>query len=503
MSRRSRRTALVGLALGLAVVGGPAALAASPAPKPPPPPSGIGSRAVFWMAVSPAFKSTGLVAALTAGGASSGSGQALWVSHDGGYSWAQSPATGWSGGRFTILADAAGKETMLAGSGSQLERSDDGGTTWTRAGDPGGPTAAPSYATDGTVAVAGAKDYVYHAGQPAQPVTGSGGAMKDQYFMYSPSFPSAGIYPPVLLTGGDPGNGLPRIQQCSADLTCTGNTTLAGAVTFSLPVTLYPSSTYVTDGVVFAQSGRGIYKSADGGRSFAPLTMGEAGAEATATNMLAVASGYSEGGSNKSAYAAVLQIYQDAAHPKDAHSSGGIYRTTDGGVTWSRIGSPSPLDKGATAVALAPDGRLFAAYLGMGSGQGLLCSSDKGSSWHASCSKVGTAAKTGSSGSASGRNTSAQTCTGSPCLNPSASAVAGAGSTSGGANGSAGAGGAGSAAGTGLTPARLASAAGSPLGIVGGGVLLLVLLGGGFGLWRWQPWKRAAGRGEPRPDPST
>src|SRR5207245_7975548 len=149
------------------------------------PPSGIGTAAVFWIAVSPAYARTGLVIAQT--GTSS---KGLWVSHDGGASWIRPPATDWAGGRPVVGVDRGGKEALFAPSGQTLQRSDDSGATW-RAVASGGYTAvpAPTYAVDGSVGVAGAKNEFILQGTATRPVAGSGGVYTDWSFAYSPQFP--------------------------------------------------------------------------------------------------------------------------------------------------------------------------------------------------------------------------------------------------------------------------------------------------------------------------
>ena len=358
---------------------------ASPHPTAPPEPSGVGRAAVFWLAVSPAYDQTGLVAAVVQ--SADCSAACLWTSHDGGATWGEvSPRV--TATRVWVAADASGHDVIFVLRQADVARSDDGGSTWTRVGDPGFLQTAPSFPADGLAAVATDKgDYTIVKGAVA-PVTGSAGALSDSSFMFAPRYPEGGSWAPTLLVGSDKRQGLPMVEQCSADLVCRGGAVLPGAVVFSMPVSLYPSSTYGTDGVVFAQSGRGIYKSTDAGHSFTPLTIGQQGATATATGMFALPPTYSERGPVRSAYAAVLQIFQDAANPKNSHSSGGIYKTTDGGMTWIRVGSPSPLDRGALSVAVAPDGRVFAGYVSS-YGQGLLCSADGGAQWAATCPAVG------------------------------------------------------------------------------------------------------------------
>jgi hypothetical protein len=246
---------------------------------------------------------------------------------------------------------------------------------------------------------AGSADYLLQSGA-SKPIPGSGGAYHDVDFMFSPTFPSGGRYSPVLLSAADNSSGLPVIQTCNATYQCTGATTLAGSSTFSIPVSLVPSTQFSADGTVFARAGTGIYKSTDGGTTFAPLTVGQTNASKTSIPSMVLAPGYAEHGSVRTAYAAVLQIF--GLGTSHGTSSGGIYRSEDGGTTWSRLGSPSPLDTGATVVAVAPDGRLFGGYIAPSSqSAGLLCSTD-GTTWTASCPATRTDAQSGGSASSHG-----------------------------------------------------------------------------------------------------
>jgi photosystem II stability/assembly factor-like uncharacterized protein len=350
--------------------------------------AGIDGGEISWIAVSPVYQRTGLVMAI---GGGCHQQNCLWASHDGGATWHQSPAVEWQGGRFLIAVSGSGHETLFSESSAGLQRSDDDGESWTKVGAPGTPTAFPTYASDSRVAVAAhpGSDYVLRdAG--SESVTGSGGSQADLSFAFSPQFPRGGTFAPALLAAANPQNGLPVIQRCTAALTCSGDTTLAGASAFSAPgMSLALPADYPQHGTVFAQTGRGIYKSLDGGQSFTLLNVGQPGATATATPMLALAPGYREAGSVRSAYVAVLQLWTDAIHPANSRTTGGIYGTDDGGMSWRRLGSSSVLNDGATAVAMASDGRLFAGYLsGRTSQAGLLCSTDAGATWSAACPPV-------------------------------------------------------------------------------------------------------------------
>ena len=393
------------------------ALAATPAP---PPPSAIGQESVFGIAVSPTFSRTGLALAMATPfhGCTNGQKQCehLWATHDGGATWTLSPASGWQSGQPTISVDSRGHETVWAMSKSGLQRSDDEGDSWWYASTlPGGLAfPSPNYATDGTVVVAGSSaqkqsDYRVKYGKSPQHVVGSNGSLVDLSYAFSPRYPSGGQYAAALLSGADPKTSLPIIERCTADFTCSDPATLSGASPY--PATLYPSSTYDQDGTVFAQSGRGVYKSIDGGGSFTQLAIVPAnGAAATATTSMALAPHYQANGPSHTAYVSIFQVFTD---PKNVHTVGGVYRSTDGGLTWNKAGAGSPLDGGSMAVAVSPSGRLFAGYITqsqVSAGSGLLCSPD-GSSWTTSCSPVGSRANAvGDFHAPAGGGCSAQAC---------------------------------------------------------------------------------------------
>jgi hypothetical protein len=356
------------------------------------PPSAVGQGLVTAIAVSPVMDRTGLVVAFITD--SKGKNH-LWVSHNSGASWQMPAAKGWNDGRPFIGTDARGHDTIYAAGSSSntgLLRSDDGGASFVQVS-PGSlvtGTAGPTYRSNGMVVGAGTPDLVAtSSGQKT--VKGSSGANQDWMFALSPTYPSAGSHFAALLTGIDH-HGMPVVQQCGADLSCSGASALPGSVTFSAPATLHMSSAYGHDGVVFAQSGRGLYKSIDGGVSFAPLTLPSDSGSVVATPMMDLDPSYAEAGPDRTVYVAEFETIAD---PRNPRSGGGVLRSVDGGATWKKLGSPSPLDGGAVAVAEGPDNRLFAGYLEssqVASGEGLLCSDDGGTSWHASCAALGSAA---------------------------------------------------------------------------------------------------------------
>lgn len=474
---------LVGALLALSAA--PAlAQTTAPAPPPvktpsPPQPSSIGDRQVAWITVSPAFTKSGLAVAVAQDPKCSKDCTHLWVTEDGGATWHRAQGQGWSGGFPSIGVDSAGQETVFAGTPKSTERSTDDGETWSPVGTGGGmPTPMPSYATDRAVAVAGDNNDYITRSSGIEKVTGSGGSLYDMSFMFAPGFPAAGSQPPALLAAADRNSGLPVIQQCDVHLACHGATTLSGAMTYSIPVTLLPSTTYATDRTVFAQSGRGLYKSTDAGATFVPLNIGQPGAQATATPGLALTPGYSESGGVRTAYAAVLQVFYDPKDPKaPSNNSGGIFRTDDGGATWRVVGSPSSFDQGATAVAVAPDGRIFGGYTG--NYTGLLCYWQ--GQWRVACPPVGDPSRSNAH-TAGRRSAACERCT--PEAPSTPAGKAGAAGANGDAAGSGGSNSGGGVAGTVPTASHSKSDSVKLLAPLAGGIALaLVLAALGRSVW--------------------
>jgi len=399
LSMRCHSVALLALVLVVSAAGATGVAADTPPPTPPPLPSAIGNEVVVSIAVSPAYLRTGLVVVQASPmGNCSPNCNRIWVSHDGGHTWHVAAARGWNqGSRPQVALDAAGHESLLAGSTAGILKSDDYGESWTSLGSGGAGTPTPTarYATDHSVAVAGQSDYVL-TGNRSAAVAGSGGQMSDFAFAYAVSPASSGGSSPVLLGGIDKSTGLPAVQRCSAALACNGTATLAGSTSTAGPPNLALSTDFAHDSAVFAQTTLGISKSTNGGATFSPLALGATGATATSIAGMALASGYRENGPIRTAYAALVQLMGSG---KSMKAQGGIYRSTDAGASWHVVGSPGPFDEGAIAVAVAPDGRLFGAYLSGSRGSGgLLCNTDA-TTWHTSCPPVGSyGTKTGDGG---------------------------------------------------------------------------------------------------------
>jgi photosystem II stability/assembly factor-like uncharacterized protein len=488
-----RLTGAVLSLLALAATGARGAAAATPTPKPtepPPPPSAVGQQLVQWISVSPAYRHTGLVVAMTAGPLCDKPCPQLWVSRDGGASWHQAAGKNWTPGRIVIASDGMGQDFLYSPATTGLLRSDDDGETWNAIGGIGTPTILPTYPKDGGVVVATAgnsPDYLIRNGA-IKNVTGSIGAGKvaDLQFLLSPAFPNGGSFSPALLFSHDAQSGQPVVFRCSTDFTCNGTPSILPGTDPSNPMSsvatvMFTSDDYAERGTVFAATPVGIDKSVDGGATFTPLNVVPVGqSKTTAIPMFALAPGYREAGPIRTAYAAVMQLFQDQ---KSAHVSGGVYRTTDGGKSWSPLANTGAFEGGAQALAVAPDGRFFAGYRDAYGHGGLLCSTD-GKTWQASCPAVTDHAN--AAGGAAG------TCNGCPAGNAnsgSAQSVGGEAGATAAASGSTG-----GTVGSGALPAGAhpsdSGSTGRSTWIIVALIAVVVALAAGMGA-RWRRGRRA------------
>lgn len=340
---------------------------------PPSLPSAIGNETPIQIVVSPAFARTQVI--LTVASSSACNCVHLWLSRDGGITWTHQAATGWSPGRLADAVDGSGHDVLFTAGSAGLQRSGDLGANWTTVGPSGMATPSQGYATDATVAVAGTRDYLLNHSS-ATAVSGSGGHFADYEFMLAPGFPDGGPYAPALLSAYDGHAKTAQVLRCSTSLSCSLPVPLPGPPLTGAPL-LMPSTAYASDGTVFALMAANIYKSTDGGATFSPITVGQT-ADVTGTNDLALDPGYREHGGDRGAYAAIVQWNTKVR----GNTFGGVYRTVDGGATWTRFGAGGPLDQGAGTVAVTPDGRVLAGYQ-QPLGGGLVCWT--GSSWAATC----------------------------------------------------------------------------------------------------------------------
>ena len=352
------------------------------------PDSAIGAAYVTSVVISPAFQQTGTVVVLATQVRCKHDCFPIWLSHDGGATWHRSPITRFQPTALVIAVDDHHHETFFGGTSKVLMRSDDGGEHWTSIGTGGRPTLLPTSSSDRRVVIAeasGPADYVWH-NTVVDDVAGSGGREQDMQFMLSPTYPDGGAFSPVLLLAINSTTGRPDLLDCTVQFECSHPRPLSGLVVPSgiSGTLLYPAEDYAQHGTVFANTTAGVFKSTDGGRTFAPLAVAPAaGTLVSTTPMFDLAPGYRESGPVRTAYVAVSQIASSANG--QLAPRGGIYRTLDGGRTWTPLATNGLFASGATAVAEAPDGRLFAGYFTADGNGGLSCSTDGGATWRPTC----------------------------------------------------------------------------------------------------------------------
>jgi hypothetical protein len=328
------------------------------------PMSAIGNQAPLWMAVSPDYWNTHMVAALaTAMGGCSRNCTHLWVTRNGGASWHDHPVP-FDAAHLSVLTDGSGREYVVTESSAGVQRSDDDGATWRVLGPAGVPVADPSGAV--LVAVPNGQDYIVDA-SGRHDVPGSAGSDVDL------SFARAEFNGWLAATDRRTGNDV--VMKCDMQLRCSGGSPLAGD--HSADVTLLVAN---RERDVVARTTTGVYRSTDGGRSFAPLSLPVAPGSAYTT---VAAVSLAPATDTEVVYVALLHLLH-AGTGAAASTSGGVYATLNGGVTWRAIGKGGPLDGGSTAVASAPDGRLFAGYVNARGEAGLVCAGRDGV-WMSSC----------------------------------------------------------------------------------------------------------------------
>jgi len=396
---------------------------------PSPPPSAIGQQVVDGIAVSPAYARSGVVVAMSHELRCSQDCVHLWISRDRGATWSRARAAGWQHAMPDIALDARGRDLLFGAGSSAAQRSDDLGDSWHDLPAAGTPSVSPAFARDRTVAVAGGSADHLVVDATARSVSGSAGRDSDVHFAMAPAYPSGGRFAPVLLGAAD-SHGAPLVLGCDAGFACGGAPTmLASGGSFDGAPQLALSTDYGNDGVAFARVESGISKSSDGGRTFTPLVLPVAAAQATGVMAMALAPGYREAGPVRTLDVAVQQIVGTG---QGSHTGGGVFSSTDGGKTFQRLAPGGPLDGGATAVAVAPDGRVFAGYFrlaGGGASDGLVCS-DGGGAWQAACGAAGAAGRgSGSSGGATPCAVASCSAAGAPSPGDAAGAGANSGAS--------------------------------------------------------------------------
>jgi hypothetical protein len=333
--------------------------------------SAIGNEAPLSFAVSPDYARTHLVAtvAVPVGGCAADCTH-IWVTRDGGASWHRTGALSGAASRLVIVHGASGGEVLVAEMSDALAESVDDGATWHAVA----PTGTPVGTRDGLVVAShGGQDYVLR-NDVVRDVTGSGGADVDLSFDVSDAAPA-------LLAAQNPRTGAPVVLQCDASFTCSHTATLVGSdPRTGSDVSLLRSADMAAVGVVYARTDSAVYRSGDGGRSFLPIPLPARQSGAVYTTIPGAALGVASG-ARTPLYVAMLEMVGSG---RSRLTAGGVYVSSDSGATWRAVGSPGPLDGGASSVVVLPDGRLLAGYVNAHGDAGLVCSAD-GAQWGADC----------------------------------------------------------------------------------------------------------------------
>lgn len=206
-------------------------------------------------------------------------------------------------------------------------------------------------------------------------------------FFFHPDHPELDVDEPhAFVAGVEPATGFPAVARCDASFRCDDPSLVASVE--DVP-TLYLSPSFGEDRTLYAATTQnGLFRSSDGGRTFAPVRIRPPGPDELITTVQSMAFRPRGGeGRPMTAYAAVLAVSGEGSGG-EAETSGGVFASSDGGVTWEKVGGSSPLDTGATA--LADEGeRLFAAFLDLRArpSAGILCTLDEASWEEAACVK--------------------------------------------------------------------------------------------------------------------
>jgi len=289
---------------------------------------------------------------------------ALFHSNDGGAHWTRLGAFGFEGGDVMLPPSYPDDRRIFVGGPHALKVSSDNGGTFTPLTPAGGYTAmSPAFsAGDGRILVGAIPGWIYHddtkAVTPFDMVPQSTSAALS--FAYAPTYPRDHR---IVVGGVDPSPAQNATVSACDGSACTPAAMLEGSTGTPAVMT---SHRYSTSGLAYAWDVDKMYRSTDGGRSFAPLHLpAQAGIEAVAED--------AQGG----LYLGLLQI---GAHG----TTGGLFVSHDFGTTWQQLGRGTALDRGALSVIALPSGNILVGpYANRGGG--LQCSSDGGRTWATRC----------------------------------------------------------------------------------------------------------------------
>ena len=289
----------------------------------------------------------------------------LFHSADSGATWQRLQASGFSGGTILLAPNFPTDRRVFATGPNGLQVSEDQGATFSTLVPLTGPAAiSPAFPVDHRILIGAVPGWEYRDDTgTTTPLRFYGRPPGHTLSLaFSPSYTKDGkLF--VGSTAPDPTNPAQqttRVTVCVFDK-CGGPAVLAGAD--GLP-TVQASSSFATTGVVYAWAHERLYRSADGGQSFTPVTLPATAAVQSVTE-----------DPDGTVYVAVL-----STDPKGI-TSGGVYVTGNGGKTWTQLGKDTALAKGSSSILSLGHDRLLAAP----AASGLVCSADAGKTWANRC----------------------------------------------------------------------------------------------------------------------
>lgn len=331
----------------------------------------------------------------------------LFRSPDGGASWQRMPATGWSA-RPVVSVDDGGSEILAAPAAKGIELSMDGGKTFRRVRAPTGVLSASPPGSAARVLIS-TRDAQYMLDARTRHVRPIEGTRLDQGVVVFSGL--TGSNPPAFAFGRDPATSVWSVERCDGNLRCGDR----AAVGEDALVGVFASPSFARDRTLFAMGLKGLSRSVDGGRTFAPVSLpAPSDSLVNAPQAMAFTPDFDAAAGRGAALLAVISAVQ---LEKGATTSGGVLASSDGGVHWKKLGGRSLLDHGARSLAVAPDGRVVAAYIlptPEGLAGGVLCARSLSAQWRPSCPAYAATSSTAARATGGSAGTAGSHATGRP-----------------------------------------------------------------------------------------
>ena len=292
-----------------------------------------------------------------------GTCKVLFTSGDGGTSWRRLPARGLSGHTLIVPPGSDGSR-LFAMAPTGLQVSSDGGRSFRMVGPTGVPlltgsvAVSPAFDRGDPIMLIGAQTLLRYDDAAAtitpEPSTTLNGPFEP---VFSPSYPAD----PRFLVGGmrvEDGVLKATVFNCRTRAGCSWMNVRGGN---AVPK-IRPRPDYASSDVAFAFTPNGLYRSDDVWGFSRIETPWPRDVRLRDLALL---------GAGKTMFAAV--------HAVEPGEEEGLYRSDDGGLTWSEVSSPVFAD-GAATIAVSGS-RLLVSL----PGNGLACSSDRGEHWSRRC----------------------------------------------------------------------------------------------------------------------